>query len=154
MTRKIISIRSDFAYIMPQLPIKLLEQDKDINGMIFPAGSVDIEWEKEKIHIELFQHENKTYYSVPIEMTLDLLNESINLNGESSIEDYDIKDEDNLGSDFVNLLFSERPLLINKYREDNTYLTYLGNLPEAPEFLVVEEPPSEEETNSVGIQTS
>jgi len=151
MKRKVISIKTNFGYVMPQLPQKILQEDKIFNQMNFCIGDVDPEWEQDKLHIEIIAFDYRCYYSVPIEMTLDLLNDSIGTNGENLLEDYDIREETNLDEDFVTLLLNQKPNHLDKYKEDNNYLTYLGNLPAAPRFLILDEPSQE---TPVGISTN
>lgn len=149
-------MKDTFGYNMPQLPPKTLTEDTQYENVLLKSGDLDPEWESEKLAIQLINISERNYYSVPTEMTIDLLNESISVNGYNDLEDYDIREETDLGSEFVNELLTRAPQHLTKYKEDKTYLTYLGNLPEAPEFLVVEEPTEEvsDSSDTVGIQTS
>lgn len=148
-------MKDEFGYNFPQLPSKVLTESKTYNEKVCIPGDLDPEWEDEKTGILLINIEGRNYFSVPTEMTLTLLKNAIGINGKNSVGDYDIKEETQLDQEFVNELLTRMPGHLDKYNQDNTYLTYLGNLPEAPEFLVVEEENATEENDpSVGIQTS
>lgn len=157
MTRKIISMKDTFGYNLPQLPQRFFEEDKEINGISFPKGHLDIEWENEKLGILLININDRNYYSVPTEMTEEILEAAISINGYNSPEDYDIVTETELGIEFITELFTRLPYHLDKYKEDNNHLTYLGDLPPAPEFLqveeesVAEEPPTESSTETPSL---
>ncbi len=94
MTRKIISMKSTYGYSFPPLPQKFLKEETEYQGMIFPIGHLDMIWEKNSRPIELFVHENRYYYSIPDEYTLEILNSAIDFETRI-LDDYDIKFEEN-----------------------------------------------------------
>lgn len=148
MTRKIISMKDTFGYNFPQLPQKFLKENKTVNEILIPAGSVDADWEIEKVAVFLINISGRNYYSIPTEMSQEMLDDAITINGYNSPEDYDIITETKLGIEFITELFNRLPHHLNKYIEDNNYLSYLGNLPPAPEFLPVEDEESSTDTSS------
>lgn len=138
MTRKIISLKENYGYQFKYADQKFLTEEKEIDGMVFPVGHLDIEWEKEKLPILLCFFEDKTYYSVIEETTIDILNDGkLNLD-----EDYDIKFETELNSEFSEYVIGFNVEHSNKYKEDPQYLEYLGlptiPIDEEPETLTEE----------------
>ena len=93
--------------------------------MIFPKGHLDIEWEKEKMPILLGIVDQKTYYSVVQETSIEMLLDGIT-NKNIDEEDYDIKIESDLDSEFTSKILQMNVEHQNKYNEDKEYLNYLG----------------------------
>jgi len=151
MANRIISMRSEFGYVFPELEPVLLIEEKEIDGIVYGVGMIDPEWQQSVEPILLIGIGDRNYFSVSDQYSLDSLVEARNNNGESSIEDYDIREDtqEDLVS-VVNTLLTTKQRHLDKYKEDNNYLTSLG-LPNAPEFLVEE---SEEESEPVGVATT
>ena len=95
MTKKIISMLPTYGYTSYQMPQKILEEDKEFDGMIQPAGQPDPEWEKYSTAIEIGVLEGRRYYSVVEECTLEMLQSTIDFENhpELTLEDYDIREE-------------------------------------------------------------
>ena len=86
-------MKSEFAFSMPRLPSKILEVDKEYQGIIFSAEQIDPEWEIKSTAIQLKVIDGRQYYSVAEDLTLEMLENQINLE-ERVLEDYDIKFEE------------------------------------------------------------
>jgi hypothetical protein len=127
MKRKIISLVENYGYQFKYADQKFLTEEKEIDGMTFPIGHLDVQWEKEKLPILLCFFENKSYYSVLGETTIEMLNEG----RLDSDKDYNIKIETELDSEFSKYVISFNVEHSNKYNEDPQYLEYLG-LPSIP----------------------
>lgn len=141
MSRKIISLVEHHGYCFKHHEQRFLETEKEVDGILFPVGHLDFEWEKEKLPIYLANIDNKDYYSVVQETTIEMLYEGI-INSSISQEEYDIKIEDEISNELLLEIFRLSRDVRDKYSQDKNYLTYLG-LPDLPEE---EQPESETET--------
>jgi len=95
MAKKIISMLPTYGYTAYQMPQKILEEDKEFDGMIQPAGQPDPEWEKYSTAVEIGVVEDRRYYSVVKECTIEMLQSTIDFENHPNLtlEDYDIKEE-------------------------------------------------------------
>ena len=125
MSRKIVSLFENCGYCFKFYEQRFLTEDKKIDNMIFPEGHLDIEWEKEKMPILLGIVDQKTYYSVVQETSIEMLLDGIT-NKNIDEEDYDIKIESDLDSEFTSKILQMNVEHQNKYNEDKEYLNYLG----------------------------
>lgn len=125
MSRKVISLYENYGYCFKYADQKFLTEDKKIDGMTFPKGHLDAEWEKEKLPILLGILNQKTYYSVIEETSIEMLIEGIT-NKNIKKENYDIKIENELTSEFTSLVLHMNVEHQNKYNQDKDYLSYLG----------------------------
>jgi hypothetical protein len=145
MTRKIVSLYENYGYCFNHCEQRFLTEDKKIDNMIFPKGHLDIEWEKEKMPILLGIVEQKAYYSVVQETSIEMLLDGIT-NKNIDEEDYDIKIESDLDSEFTSKILQMNVEHQNKYNEDKEYLNYLGLPPLLEEIDIDVENPSVEES--------
>jgi len=79
MTRKIISLVEHHGYCFKKHEQRFLETEQQFEGLIFPIGHLDAEWEKESMPIYLANINHKDYYSIVEETTLEMLNEGITM---------------------------------------------------------------------------
>lgn len=94
MSKKIISMIETYGYTSYEMPKKILEQDKEFEGMIWIEGQSDPEWSKYSTATELITIDNRRYYSVVEECTLEMLQSTIDFknNPHLTLENYDIKE--------------------------------------------------------------
>lgn len=145
-TRKILSFSSTYdAYIFPDLPLQerpiigvttatssefIFDQDGNVvdEKIIYTEHNVlDESWQPEEPSIYLTTKDNKKYYSIHNWYTLTKLKSTFDpeLN-EESLFDLQLHSLESLDSNFTDEILDNNVFVLNKYKEDSDYLTYLG----------------------------
>jgi hypothetical protein len=145
-TRKILSLSATYdGYIFPDLPIQ--ERPKigvttvtssqlffDENGNLVDEKIIETEhdvfdenWKPEDPSIYLITKEGKKYYSIDSRYTLTKLKSTFNPNlDEEFLFNLELHSTSSLDSGFTDEILDHNLLILNKYKEDNDYLNYLG----------------------------
>lgn len=145
MSNRIISCLSNRDINFPVITPSILTEEKEYKGNTLQVGDYDYEEFDNAEAITLFASNDRKYYSVPNVRTLQSLIDS-------SESDCDIREEtsEEVTSYVANYLLTYKKQHLDKYIEDNAYLSSLG-LPDVPEFLPSDE---EEESEPVGVATT
>lgn len=118
-TRKIVSQTDDSTQAFPKLfPLsKVLEEDKTFEGVEYKAGQTDPEYKPEIETVFLISLNDRAYFSVHGNYTATMLKPT---------EENDYVIEKTLDGNFTNTVLKWNDQINDKYKEDASYLTWLG----------------------------
>lgn len=167
-TRKVLSISSTYdGYNFPDLPLQqrpvigvttvfssqfIYNEDGQVIGEQEIATEHDVfdeSWQPEEPSIFLCVEGESKYFSIHPDYTITQLKSTIDPE-EESLFNLQLHTKSSLGSDLTDKILETNLFVLNKYKEDTTYLNYLG-IPEPSDPSIYFNNESDE---NIGIATT